>query len=477
MSDLNFEELISQRMEKFNYLLEKGNLNFNQYQYDGVKWCIKNELQHNDFGNFKGGFISDEMGLGKTLTMIGTMFTNKLRRTLIVVPPVLIQQWFKEIYKISGHKSCLFYGTNKKKITKKILNNIPIVLTTYNMLLSDKCILKDIIWSRVIFDEGHYVRNCKTKRFYACKQIRSKIRWIVSGTPIQNKLQDFYNLCCMIGIKSKFYTDPVNTKLITQKYILRRTKQQVNINLPSININKFNIEWENMEEMLFAEEIHSLLPNQSHVSASKRRKLAKMFGKSGVLTALLRARQSCILPNLMRKNMGMFCSLKLVNQDYSSKLNSVIRLILERKDNGKGKIVFCHFRDEIDVIFKRLLEGGMKKVITYDGRNSGGKNLECLSDPADALIIQIQSGCEGLNLQANFSEIYFVSPHWNPFIEDQAIARCHRIGQTKSVDVFKFEMNGFKKKVNDKIDPITLEKYINDVQKKKREISKKIFDC
>jgi SNF2 family DNA or RNA helicase len=81
-------------------------------------------------------------------------------------------------------------------------------------------------------------------------------------------------------------------------------------------------------------------------------------------------------------------------------------------------------------------------------------------------------------LQRHFSEIYFVSPHWNPCVEDQAIARCHRIGQTKPVNVFKFEMNGFKNEKNqlDKMaDPNSLEKYVNYVQDAKRVISKEIL--
>jgi SNF2 family DNA or RNA helicase len=119
----------------------------------------------------------------------------------------------------------------------------------------------------------------------------------------------------------------------------------------------------------------------------------------------------------------------------------------------------------------------MSKVVCYDGRNSGGENLASLADPADALVIQIQTGCEGLNLQHNFSEIYFVSPHWNPCVEDQAIARCHRIGQTKSVDVFKFEMRGFSGDKGSEIVPIALEKYINQVQDGKRVISKEILEC
>lgn len=484
MSD-QFETIINQRMERFHYLLNKAKFQFKQYQYDGVQWCVKNELRPNPPGNVRGGFIADEMGLGKTIMMIGTMFVNFLPHTLIVVPPVLIQQWFKEIYKASGHKAIMYYGGNKKHITQDELFRSPIVLTTYNMLLPDDCLLKNIAWNRVIFDEAHHLRNSNTRRFYTCKQIKARVCWLVTGTPVQNKKKDFYNLCCAAGMKSTFYKDPDNLRVISKNFVLRRTKQQVGINLPPVLKKECIVPWNNKQEMMLSEEIHSLLPNQTFVSNSKRRKITKVFGKPSVLTALLRARQSCIMPELMRKDMEAWSSLGLIKREslealsYSSKLDAVIKLMLERKDNGKGKIVFCHFQSEIDSIAQRLLEGGMSKVITYDGRNSGGHNLATLAEPADALVIQIQTGCEGLNLQHNFSEIYFVSPHWNPCVEDQAIARCHRIGQTKPVYVFKFEMCGFPKGEDETsidLDPITLEKYVNKVQDIKRHISKEILD-
>ena len=481
MSD-QFDSLIDKRMERFKFLLEKAKFNFKQYQYDGVQWCVKNELRPNPPANVRGGFIADEMGLGKTIMMIGTMFVNYLPRTLIVVPPVLIQQWTKEIYYTSGHKVLIYYGADKKNITQEDINRAPIVLTSYNSLLTNNCPLKNVIWNRVIFDEAHHLRNSYTKRFTSCKQIKARVRWIVTGTPVQNRQKDFYNLCNAAGMKSYFYEDPSNLRTIVDNFVLRRTKQSVGIKLPPVNTTSCIIDWTNQNEMKLSEEIHSLLCKQTFVSYDKCKKIGQEFEKAGLLVAILRARQSCIFPSLMKSNIEKFIangyisaeSLEALN--YSSKLDAVIKLMLERKDNGKGKIVFCHYQAEIDIIVQRLLEGGMQKVVQYDARNSGPRNISKLSEPADALVIQIQTGSEGLNLQENFSEIYFISPHWNPCVEDQAVARCHRIGQTRPVEVFKFVMNGFTKDLNAEIDPITLEKYINKIQIKKRNISRQILE-
>jgi SNF2 family DNA or RNA helicase len=480
---MSFETLIEERMKRFHILLDNSNFNFKKYQYDGVQWCISNELRPNPTVNFRGGFIADEMGLGKTILMIGTMFCNFLPKTLIVVPPVLIQQWYKEIFKATGHKTILYHGINKKKITLEQLNNAPIVLTTYNSLIPDKCLLKNIPWNRIIYDEAHHLRNARTRRFINCRSLRARVRWLVTGTPVQNKKQDFYNLCFAAGMNPNFYAEPNNLPIIVNNFILRRTKKQVGINLPSVNKNNCSVEWNNIKEKMLSEEIHSLLPSQTGVSSDKKRKLAEIFGTKGALTAILRARQSCILPSLMRKTVELFKKLGYIDNDYvealdyTSKIDAVIKLISNNKDNGKGKLIFCHYRDEIDIIKNKLVINGYSKdnVFSYDGRNT--KKLNSILDSVVeggtyVLIIQIQTGCEGLNLQANFSEIYFVSPHWNPSIEDQAIARCHRIGQTKAVEVFKFEMDGFSG-IND--NDISLEKYVNKVQDFKREISKQFL--
>jgi len=476
-----FDFKMSDLHTKFTQLLAYAGFQYKSYQYEGLEWCVEREKQNNpkDINNPKvrGGFIADEMGLGKTLLMIATMYCHYLPSTLIVVPPILLQQWYDEIYKATGHRALCFYGPEKKAIGLSQLSKAPIVLTTYNSLLGSDCVLKKKAWSRVIFDEAHHLRNRRTRRFRSCKQLRAGIRWLVTGTPIQNKKQDFYCLCDALGFVPSFYAGDGNFELIGRDYLLRRTKAMVNIELPTLTKKDCLVEWSNVKEMMLSEEIHALLPGQFGVSSDKRKQMAETLDNGGPLVAILRARQSCIFPKLMKDHVIKFCTDDYVEAlDHCSKIDAVVNLIAERKDNGRGKIVFCHYKEEIDIIKKRLLEVGLEKVVCYDGRSSKlAKSL--LAEPADALIIQIQTGCEGLNLQKHFSEIYFVSPHWNPSIEDQAVARCHRIGQEKEVDVFKFEMKGFKSVDDSDSDPITLEKYVNKVQELKREISNQLLNC
>jgi len=489
------EVILSNKMDRYRKFIEKANLDFKEYQYQGVEWCVRNELRLNTNTStstldLSGGFIADEMGLGKTITMIGTMVANYMPKTLIVVPPILLKQWYDEILRTTRYNSVIYHGANKKHCC---LDNPRIVLTTYNTLLSKSCALKQVAWSRVIFDEAHHLRNASCKRFRSCKELVAPIRWLVTGTPIQNKKKDFYNLCNMLGMPKDFYMDSANFKQIGNDFVLRRKKDEVGILLPPVHIHSCQVNWDNASEKSLAEEIHSLVPGHTHVDASKKKNISALLGNYGVLVLLMRARQTCIMSKLMQKNIEVFRQSGFIQDEYldihtyTSKVNAVVEAIVARKDNNRGKIVFCHYREEIDHIANELKAHGMSKVICYDGRNSGNKQLNriCIEAP-DALIIQIQTGCEGLNLQKYFSEIYFVSPSWNPFVEEQAIARCHRIGQVYPVDVFRFQMSNFDPE-EDVVDlekeaevddiPITIERHVTRVQDAKRQISREMLSC
>ena len=481
----------SKQMEMFRSYLDRSHMEHKQYQYDGVKWALENELRDNSPCSVRGGFIADEMGLGKTIMMIGLMYCNFVKRTLIVVPPILVEQWYLQIYRTTGHKALVYYGIKKKTIDLDAILKAPIVITTYGAIWKktetgpegkglELSLLHKVAWSRIIFDEAHHLRNSGTSRYISARLLMAKSRWLVSGTPVQNKKRDFYSLCSILRMPSKYYSNPANLPDIARRFILKRTKKQVGICIADICKERTIVKWANEKEMRLAEELHACLPFSGvGAGAGGRGGLLSDALGNNMLQIIMRARQSCIYPKLMMGFLQKICyNDNGVDEAFesssssSSKLTAVVKTILARKDNGNGKLVFCHFREEIDEIARRLKAGGMVNVATFDGRSKQRGFI--FKEKHDVLILQIQTGCEGLNLQDNYNEVYFVSPHWNPAIEDQAIARCHRIGQAKTVYVQRFEMAAFQGEDEDRT-PINVEKYIGNVQKQKRELASKII--
>ena len=442
-------------MQNYLEFLKFSGLNYSQYQFDGVKWLVEKETSEVNEGGFgRGGILADEMGLGKTITMIGTFVSNILPKTLIVVPLILIEQWKQQIFKTTGHRVIVYHGATKHNVSCLLTSgaldststSTVIVVTTYHTLVSSP-ILHQIQWNRIVFDEAHHLRNKNTQCFHVAYQLKSDIRWLITGTPIQNSTKDLKHLCMVAHI-------PVD---MFENYMLKRTKKEVGISMPEMTENVEMIHWQpDTREHKLGVHFHHLL-HAPDVGCK--------------LPIILRAKQVCILPKIVDTvddTLELFDKIDIVVDDVvveteSSKIDRAIEIMVERKLNGNQKIVFCHFHAEIDIIMVRLLNAGMTVGI-LDGRR---KCRVSDVDENDVLIIQIQTGCEGLNLQ-RFNEIYFIGPHWNPAVEDQAIARCHRIGQLKPVIVYRFIMEN--------LDEESLDMYIRGVQERKRDIARELFD-
>lgn len=469
-STIKFDE----SMEKFHEWIEIAKLDSKIYQEEGVKKMLSLETDTQPLYGCRGGFMTDEMGLGKTIQMLALLLIHPVGRTLIVLPKVLIDQWECAIYKFFGHKPLVYHGTRKQE---KDLKRSPVVLTTYGTIALRKTKtgverpspIRELKWGRIIYDEAHHLRNKATAGFKGASKMNSNITWFVTGTPIQNAMSDVYSLMNLLKIPKHVYTTEDGLRQVAQHFRIGRTKKDVGIELPDIKTHHIVVEWKNDAELNIASDLHSILDFSNVTYANVDNLIAALTHHK--LPALLRMRQSCLQMSMLKEAAKNLICLGMIKQgdirdglDSQSKIDTVIETVAQRKHNGNSKIIFSYFHHEIDTLKKKFTEMNIS-VGVVDGRTTQKERDSILNSKYDVLILQIQSSCEGLNLQS-YNEIYFTSPHWNPAVQDQAIARAHRIGQMKTVHVFNFEMEGFGDGSR------SIDSYCLEIQRVKRELYK-----
>lgn len=443
--------ILNEAKKRYNDFIISNNLESHEHQKYGVLWCLDRECNSNPYlDNKNGGFLADEMGLGKTIMMLALIKVNILTRsTLIVVPPPLLKQWEIKIEKLLKIKPTVVYGYGKKKLN---IENSNIVLTTYGNLNCSSPNIKEKKFDRVIFDEAHHLKNKNSECYKNALQIDSKITWLITGTPLQNKMSDIYNLGGLLNLNKKSIVN--NLEQFKKICILHRKKANANIVLPEIKEFIIDVKWETVLEK------QMLLEMMIKIDADKRNALMHM----------IQQRKMCIAPNSLNENIKELYNVsdKIFNgtKNSKSKINEVVNIMKKNKNNGKKKMLFCHFRKEMDTLEEELQKIEYNKIEKIDGRINEKKRNEIFLEATDSddkvFIMQIQSCCEGLNLQM-FSEVYFVSPHWNPCVEEQAIARCHRLGQRQEVHVYRFKMDN------------SIEFYIKSVQDTKIELRRELL--
>ncbi len=498
-----FTEMVNKKMKRFQIFVESAGFSAKDYQEQGVRWCLRKELKDRSLSTARvekrGGFLTDEMGLGKTMMMIGTIFANHLpgRSTLIVLPVALIKQWQAEIFRTTGNEAVIYHGQGKSRITQKDLEDAPIVLTSYGSLSPSikNSLLTRVDWFRVVFDEAHHLRNSDTNIFLGAKSLQFKIGWLVTGTPIQNKFKDFVTLASILNMTMSL-KDETEITSIMEDCIMKRTKKSVGIDLPDFVEENVLVSWGSESERCISEEFHPLnfirISDDFDINTEKRscaisnavQDIYQIDSKR--LVQMIKSRQMCILPKLAKGLLDKIqpmleekisqmpedspeCaylkntieSIKKIDT-YSSKMNAVVEKLL---NSGEcGKLIFCQFRDEMDELRKRLIDNGIRheNIGIIDGRLSLRKRNELIQSHPTFLILQIQTTNEGLNLQEHYSQIYFVSPNWNPAVEYQSISRCHRIGQEHQVFVFRFQMDSVSQM--ERYEQISIDKYITEKQ-------------
>jgi SNF2 family DNA or RNA helicase len=525
------------RVSKFDEYIQKAGLEPKQYQREGVEFCLRREQpqsqqsQVNNTPPILGGIIADEMGLGKTIVMMGLILANiaAFRRTLIVVPVALIAQWVAQIKKTiidTGVKSDLvvvvyhgFAGKRRVVLSEggdgmvwchrppknggggsggRVPAAIDIVITTYGCVAMEEpapvskkkpasttppaLSLLTFRANRVIFDEAHHLRNKSSRVFKGAMRVvggREASVWIVTGTPIQNKISDLKSLCYVLGFKMCDVITEEKRKAIRDEYVLRRTKVSVGMvvaggdagagagavgeiqcapRLQSLKHYKSQVPWTSESELDLSREIHRSARNTT--DRAERLKLYTRMRQMCVWPALLLGRGgdggdgggSVVVDDATTHGLSMDDFQVAVSKQ--SKMDRVVATMAaeaaEVVGGGGGlrkSIVFCHYRREMTQLREMLLRDGVvvageRDIAIIDGTVSARERALIFATAPTVLILQIRTCSEGLNLQ-EYSDVYFVSPHWNPCVEDQAIARCYRMGQTNGVRVFRFYMTDF----------------------------------
>ena len=325
---------------------------------------------------------------------------------------------------------------------------------------------------RVIFDEAHHLRNKNSRIFKGAMRVVAATKrpsvWIVTGTPIQNKISDLKSLCYVLGFSVGDLISEEKRRAIRDKYVLRRTKVSVGMvadaaegaaddvtcapRLQSLKHYKSQVPWSSENELALSREIH-----QRARFTTDRAERLKLY---------TRMRQMCVWPalvsswssntkrgdkevELIEDTHGFDMDEFKVAISKQSKLDRVVATMMAEAAGGLGRksIVFCHYRREMTQLRDMLLRsgvvvGGEDDIAIIDGTVGPRERSRIFAAAPTVLILQIRTCSEGLNLQS-YSDVYFISPHWNPCVEDQAIARCYRMGQTNGVRVFRFYMTDF----------------------------------
>jgi len=434
------------------------------YQHEGVKWLVDRELSP----SHPGGFLCDEMGLGKTVQLIATMLVNQKPRTLVIVPKSIVGQWCSEIARFGPSLSVMAFDGAKRSLPDNLPN---VVIAPYSVLPqragSPGCPLLNIRWDRVILDEGHEIRNNKSKSHIACRALQAPIRWVVSGTPVFNSIKDFVALCSFVGLARDVvqgYTDQIR-----ETYVLRRTKDSVakfnaRLELPKCDFENIELEMGQEEKALYAE---AFSRGQDVV-----REVVSMGAGAGrqmeMLEALLRVRQVMTWPQLYLDGMALKDDSDPIMWTYGSKKMDTLMELIKSHPREKS-LVFTQFMGEMDYIQERLTEMGIS-VFRIDGSVLKEKREEAIegfkkSRPGAVFIIQIKAGGVGLNLQ-EATRVYITTPAWNPATELQAIGRAHRTGQTQRVVVKRLVYMGY-----DGVQPLpSVEQSIMQLQEAKAKV-------
>lgn len=439
------------------------------YQLSGFHWF--NKLYQLGWG----GCLADDMGLGKTLQSLSFLrhiHNQKPNATSIIICPTsLIYNWLKECQKFTPSlKAAAFHGSGREMPN---FDKIDLLITSYGTFRNDLEKLKNIDFEICILDESQAIKNPIAHITKAVSEVKTKYKYILSGTPLQNNTFDLYSQFNFInpgllGNQEYFkeeFSNPIDKQADTQKsqllrkiiypFMMRRTKEQVAKDLPTKTESIVYCEMESYQKRVY-----------EGIKIEYRDKILGKIESDGVsktafliLEGLNKLRMACDCPSLVKDGDSH------PYKSESIKLKEIIREIDENSGNHKI-LIFSQFLGMLQLIKEQLHKKNIKHLY-LDGatpaKDRQGLVDEFQNDPdTKAFLISLKAGGVGLNLTAA-DYVYIVDPWWNPAVEAQAIDRTHRIGQKNKIFAYKL------------ICKDSIEEKIQELQNRKKALAKEII--
>ena len=468
----NFDNLIKQfkTYKDKDIPLDKKELKvLRDYQVTGVKWL------YNVYKSGFGGILADEMGLGKSIQLIYLtkliIKENPKAKILIVTPTSLVYNWQKEFDKFGSELKYKVFAENKTQRLNELdnLDDINIMITSYGLIRNDLEKYEQMSFELIAIDEAQNIKNPNTGIAKAVKSLNAKVKFALTGTPIENSLLELWSIFDFImpgylANRDKFQTlynvkelDKENSnlnRLNTQiKYfILRRKKKDVVKDLPDKLENNIYIDLGKTQKKLYMAEVQK--------TKEELDELIKLEGwtkaRFKILQLLTKLRQICIDPSIIFDNY----------KGESAKIEELLKIVEETKANGHKMLIFTTYKKALDLIISKLNNIGISSYY-IDGSVSSKKRMELVEkfnhDDTDVFIITLKAGGTGLNL-TSATVVIHLDLWWNPQVENQATDRAHRIGQKNTVEVIRLITKG------------TIEERILELQNKKRKLAELLID-
>lgn len=426
------------------------------YQMDGIHWLDRLRNMH------LNGILADDMGLGKTLQAIIALTRFKKdhpnRQSLVVCPTSLVYNWKEEIGKFNPKLRVLAVDGNPNQ-RKKLLTEIKpydVIITSYTLLQKDIETYKPIPFGYTILDEAQHIKNRGTRNAQSVKMVQASHRLILTGTPIENSLDELWSLFdfLMPGLLStydrfveKYIRNPTSTTALGKNldnlrnkvspFILRRMKKDVLDDLPPVSQIVYHCHLSEIQQELYRS-----------YAASAREELSQLVKKEGfdrvqihVLATLTRLKQICCHPAIFAKDTA--------ETGDSSKYDMLMELLQTLIEGRHKTVIFSQYTRMLNIMREDLQRQGIR----FEYLDGSSKNRLSIvkkfneDENIPIFLVSLKAGGTGLNLVGADTVIHY-DMWWNPAVENQATDRVHRIGQKKSVSSYKLiTLNTIEEKI------------------------------